>query len=214
MPRIILLGAPGSGKGTQAVKLVEKLGIPQISTGDMLREARKNGTEMGKLASTYMDGGSLVPDEVVIGIVKERLGMKDLEKGFILDGFPRTIPQAMALDKVLEDLNIKLDHVVEIDVPFSMIVPRITGRRSCPECKRPFHISFLKPTVENHCDDCKVELIQRSDDTEEAVTQRLEAYQKQTKPLVEYYSEQKILRRVDGDGELEEVFSKIINILS
>lgn len=214
MPRIILLGAPGSGKGTQAVKLVEKLGIPQISTGDMLREARKNGTEMGKLASTYMDGGALVPDEVVIGIVKERLAMKDLEKGFILDGFPRTIPQAMALDKVLEDLNIKLDHVVEIDVPFSMIIPRITGRRSCPECKRPFHISFLKPTVENQCDDCKVELIQRSDDTEEAVTQRLEAYQKQTKPLVDYYSEQKILRRVDGDGELEEVFSKIINILS
>jgi len=169
---------------------------------------------MGKMAATYMDSGALVPDEVVIGIVKERLGMSDLANGFILDGFPRTIPQAQALDVVLKELGIRLDAVVEIDVPSSIIVPRITGRRSCPTCKRPYHVSFLKPVVENMCDDCKVELVQRSDDTEEAVIQRLEAYQNQTKPLVDYYSKQEILKKVDGAGELNEVFNKIMNILS
>ncbi|MBN2723667.1 MAG: adenylate kinase [Deltaproteobacteria bacterium] len=214
MSRLILLGAPGSGKGTQATRLTAKLGVPQISTGDMLREARKKGTPMGKQAAQYMDAGGLVPDEVVIGIVKERLQLKDVENGFILDGFPRTIPQAEALDVVLGDLNIKLDHVVEIAVPDEIIVPRITGRRSCPSCKRPYHVKFMKPRVENYCDDCNTELVQRSDDTEIAVKQRLDAYKKQTLPLVNYYENKHLVRKVDGSGELNEVFDRIIKILS
>lgn len=214
MANIILLGAPGSGKGSQATRIIKKLAIPQISTGDMLREARTKGTEMGKLAASYMDKGALVPDEVVIGIVKERLAQEDCAKGFILDGFPRTIPQAEALDKVLSELAKSLDHVVEIAVPKEIIVPRITGRRSCPTCKRPYHVEFLKPKRENQCDDCNVELVQRADDTVEAVNVRLNAYEAKTAPLTEYYKKQGLLRVVDGDGAMDDVTARIFDILS
>ncbi len=214
MANIILLGAPGGGKGSQAVRLVKQLNIPQISTGDMLREARAMGTEMGLLAARFMDSGELVPDEVVIGIVKDRLAMEDCANGFILDGFPRTIPQAQALDSVLGELGIALDHVIEIAVPDGQIVPRITGRRSCPQCKRPYHVQFLKPREGNLCDDCGVELIQRSDDTEEAVTVRLASYHKKTAPLVDYYKKAGKLRVVDGVGEMEEISARIFTILA
>ncbi|MBU1536091.1 adenylate kinase [Myxococcota bacterium] len=214
MANIILLGAPGSGKGSQAAAIIKEFRIPQISTGDMLREARKMGTEMGMLAAHYMDSGELVPDEVVIGIVKERLAMDDCKNGFILDGFPRTIPQAQTLDGVLRELGIELNHVIEIDVPDELIIPRITGRRSCPSCKRPYHVAFLKPRSENVCDDCSETLVQRSDDTEEAVNVRLEAYKMKTAPLAEYYKKSGKLRVVDGVGDMKEISARIFAILA
>lgn len=212
--RVILLGAPGSGKGSQAGPLTSYFGIPQVSTGDMLREARAQGTPMGREAAKYMDAGQLVPDDVVIGIVKERIQKPDCKKGFILDGFPRTLVQAQALDQVLTDMGIGIDHVVEIRVPDAIILPRITGRRSCPQCKRPYHIQFTPPQQEGICDDCKVELVHRADDTETAVVQRLDAYHRMTAPLVEYYAKQGKLRVVDGQGKVPEVTQRILQILS
>jgi adenylate kinase len=214
MANLILLGAPGSGKGSQAVRIIKKLNIPQISTGDMLRDARKKQTDMGKMAGEFMDRGDLVPDQVVIGIVKDRLNEDDCKNGFILDGFPRTIPQAKSLDVVLENINIKLDYVIEIDVPEEIIIPRITGRRSCPDCKRPFHTVFLKPLVENRCDDCKVDLVQRLDDTVDAVKVRLEAYHEKTEPLANFYKNKGLLKIVDGEGEMDEVTQRIFEFLS
>ncbi len=212
--RLILLGAPGSGKGSQAGPLTEHFGILQISTGDMLREAVANGTEMGKLASAYMEKGQLVPDEVVIGIVKDRIAKADCNKGFILDGFPRTLVQAGALDEALRDLGIHLDHVVEIRVQDEIILPRITGRRSCPTCKRPYHVSFTPPAKPGICDSCDVELVHRADDTETAVVKRLEAYHQMTSPLVDYYGQQGKLRVVDGEGKVAEVTKRILEVLS
>mgnify|MGYP000918786246 CR=1 FL=1 len=212
--RLILLGAPGSGKGSQAGPLTSRYGILQISTGDMLREARAKGTDMGKLAATYMDAGQLVPDEVVIGIVEERLKNPDCEKGFILDGFPRTLVQAAALDKALERLGISIDHVVEIRVDDGIILPRITGRRSCPQCKKPYHIQFGPPKRDLLCDTCDVPLVHRDDDTEAAVVKRLEAYHKMTAPLVDYYDGQGKLRVVDGTGKVPEVTERIFKVLS
>ena len=212
--RLILLGAPGSGKGSQAGPLTEKFGILQISTGDMLREARAKGTDMGKLAATYMDAGQLVPDEVVIGIVKERLDNPDCAQGFILDGFPRTLVQASALDEALKNLGIQIDRVVEIRVGDEIILPRITGRRSCPQCKRPYHVVFGPPKKDMLCDTCGVELVHRADDTETAVKKRLEAYHEMTAPLVDYYEKQGKLLVVDGEGKVPEVTKRILQVLS
>lgn len=212
--RLILLGAPGSGKGSQAGPLTARFGILQISTGDMLREARAKGTEMGKLAATFMDAGQLVPDEVVIGIVGERLKNPDCAQGFILDGFPRTLVQAAALDETLTRLGISIDHVVEIRVDDEVILPRITGRRSCPQCKKPYHIHFGPPKRDLLCDTCDVPLVHRDDDTETAVVQRLEAYHRMTAPLVDYYEKQGKLLVVDGTGKVPEVTERIFKVLS
>lgn len=213
MVNIIMLGPPGAGKGTQAKMLVERLGIPQISTGDMLRAAVKEGTELGKKAKEYMDAGKLVPDEVVIGIVKERLAQPDCEKGFILDGFPRTIPQAEALDRVLEELGKGIDYVINIAVPNEELITRLTGRRTCRQCGAMYHVVFNPPKVEGKCDKCGGELYQRDDDKEETIRQRLEVYQAQTAPLIEYYEKKGVLYNIDGTGSIEEIFQSILKVL-
>ncbi len=213
MVNIIMLGPPGAGKGTQAKMLVERLGIPQISTGDMLRAAVKEGTELGKKAKEYMDAGKLVPDEVVIGIVKERLAQPDCEKGFILDGFPRTIPQAEALDRVLGELGKGIDYVINIAVPNEELITRLTGRRTCRQCGAMYHVVFNPPKVEGKCDKCGGELYQRDDDKEETIRQRLEVYQAQTAPLIEYYEKKGVLYNIDGTGSIEEIFQSILKVL-
>ena len=213
MYNLILLGAPGSGKGSQALRLKDELKIPHISTGDMLRAAKESGTELGKKAAEYMSKGMLVPDEVVIGLVKDRVSQPDCKNGFLLDGFPRTIAQAEALDAMLAEMSMELTDVVEIAVPDEKIVPRITGRRSCPVCKKPYHVIFTPPKKENICDECNVELIQRSDDTEEAVKERLSVYHKQTAPLIDYYKNKNILKTVDGDQSIDDVYSSILKLL-
>ncbi len=210
---LILLGPPGSGKGTQAKKIVEKYGIPQISTGDMLREAVAKGTELGKEAKKYMDAGQLVPDEVVIGIVKERLQQPDCEKGFILDGFPRTIAQAEALDKILEEMGKKIDAVINIQVPEEEVVKRIVYRRTCKNCGAVYHLIYNPPKEDNKCDKCGGELYQRDDDKEETVRKRYKVYKEQTEPLVEYYAKKGILYNIDGTKSIDEVFQEIDKIL-
>ena len=185
--RLIMLGAPGAGKGTHALLLSKEYNIPQISTGDILRSHIKNETDLGKKAKKYMDKGLLVPDELVVEIVKKRIQEEDCKEGFILDGFPRTIPQAEALDKALEELAIALDKVVNIDVPDEVIIKRMAGRRVCSNCGASYHIENKKPLKENICDECGSELKQREDDKEETVRKRLQVYEEQTKPLIEYY---------------------------
>ncbi len=209
MINVIFLGPPGGGKGTQAQLLVKEFGIPQISTGDMLRDAVKRGTELGKLAKKYMDEGKLVPDEVVIGIIKERLSQDDTKKGFILDGFPRTVPQAEALDRLLEEMGRGLTAVVLIDVPKEELLRRLTGRRTCSKCGKMYHIEFSPPKKEGVCDECGGELYQRDDDKEETILKRLEVYESQTLPLVDYYEKKGILKRVDGVGKIEEIYLKV-----
>jgi len=210
---LILLGAPGAGKGTQAKLIVEKYGIPQISTGDMLREAVAKGTELGKKAKEYMDRGELVPDEVVIGIVKERLKQPDCEKGFILDGFPRTLKQAEELDKMLEELGKKIDAVINVHVPEEEVVKRIVNRRTCKNCGAVYHLIYNPPKEEGKCDKCGGELYQRDDDKEETVRARYKVYKEQTEPLIEYYSKKGLLYNVDGTKSIEEVFEEIQKIL-
>lgn len=202
---IILLGAPGAGKGTQAAVICEKLNIPTISTGNIIREALKNGTEMGLKAKSYMDAGKLVPDEVVIGIVKERLAKDDCAKGFILDGFPRTIPQAEALDA----MGVVIDKVIDIEVADEVIVNRLSGRRVCEKCGRPYHLESLKPKVEGICDDCSGTLVQRKDDSIETVKARLDIYHNETEPLKDYYAKQNKLVVVEGQDTVEET-SKLV----
>lgn len=202
---IILLGAPGAGKGTQAAVICEKLNIPTISTGNIIREALKNGTEMGLKAKSYMDAGKLVPDEVVIGIVKERLAKDDCAKGFILDGFPRTIPQAEALDA----MGVVIDKVIDIEVADEVIVNRLSGRRVCEQCGRPYHLESLKPKVEGICDDCGGTLVQRKDDSIETVKARLDIYHNETEPLKDYYAKQNKLVVVEGQDTVEET-SKLV----
>ena len=191
---IILLGAPGAGKGTQAAVICEKLNIPTISTGNIIREALKNGTEMGLKAKSYMYAGKLVPDEVVIGIVKERLAQDDCANGFILDGFPRTIPQAEALDA----MGVVIDKVIDIEVADEVIVNRLSGRRVCEKCGRPYHLESLKPKAEGICDDCGGTLVQRKDDSIETVKARLDIYHNETEPLKDYYAKQNKLVVVEG----------------
>jgi len=213
--RIVLLGGPGSGKGTQAKMLSETYGIPQVSTGDIFRAAVKEGTPMGLKAKTYMDKGELVPDEVVIGVVRERLAKPDLNKGFMLDGFPRTLGQAEALDKLLAELGRPLDHAVLVDVPDEELMKRLTGRRTCrnSECGKMYHIMFNKPKKEGLCDTCGSELYQRADDSEATIRERLNVYAEQTAPLIDYYDKKSLLRRVEGVGPIPEIFAAMKRIL-
>lgn len=210
---IILLGAPGAGKGTQAKKIVEKYGIPHIATGDILREAVAKGTELGKKAKEYMDRGELVPDEIVIGIVKERLQQPDCEKGFLLDGFPRTLKQAEALDEMLKELGKSIDAVIYIDVPEEEVVKRIVYRRTCRNCGAVYHLIYAPPKEPNKCDKCGGELYQRDDDKEETVRQRFKVYMENTAPLIEYYEKKGILYKVDGTKSIDEVWQQIDAIL-
>ncbi|PLX73101.1 MAG: adenylate kinase [Desulfuromonas sp.] len=211
--KLILLGPPGAGKGTQATMLTEKFGIPQISTGDILRAAVKEGTPMGLKAKSFMDAGGLVPDEVVIGIVKERLQKPDCDTGFILDGFPRTVPQADALSDNLKDLGKELDAVVSLEVDVEALVERLTGRRTCKECGRGFHISFDPPKVDAVCDACGGELIQRDDDKEETIRKRLDVYNEQTSPLVDYYADAGLLQALDGMQQIDVVQKQMLDAL-
>ncbi len=198
--KLIFLGAPGAGKGTQAEKVSEYLNIPTISTGNIIREALKNGTEMGLKAKSYMDAGALVPDEVVIGIIQERLAQPDCENGFILDGFPRTIPQAEALDR----MGIVIDRIIDIDVPDETIAQRVSGRRVCAACGSSYHIDYKKPTVEGVCDRCGGTLVQRKDDQPETVKERLAVYHEQTEPLKAYYAKSGKLVTVQGQERVED----------
>ena len=203
---LIFLGAPGAGKGTQAEVVCEKLGIPAISTGNMLREAVKNGTPAGLAAKECMDRGDLVPDEVVIGILKDRIAQDDAKNGFILDGFPRTIPQAEALD----NMGVEIQHVINIDISDEKIINRMSGRRVCENCGRPFHIVTLKPKKEGVCDDCGGTLVQRKDDHPDTVLARLETYHKETEPLVSYYEKQGKLVTVKGQDDVEATTKAIL----
>ncbi|MDH7497079.1 MAG: adenylate kinase [Syntrophomonadaceae bacterium] len=207
---IILMGPPGAGKGTQAVLIVEETGVPHVSTGDMFREAVANGTPMGMEAKKYMDAGQLVPDEVTIGIVAERLAQADCARGFLLDGFPRTQRQAEALDRILHDLGRKVDLVLNIEVPTEVLVQRMTGRITCPNCKSVYHLVFQPPQQQGVCDRCGHALQQRSDDTAvETVRKRLEVYEAETSPLVDYYGRQGVLVTIDGQQGRDQVFSAI-----
>jgi adenylate kinase len=211
---LILLGPPGAGKGTQAKRLTADLGIPQISTGDMLREAVREGSPMGLKAKSYMDAGALVPDEVVVGIVEERIQQPDCARGFMLDGFPRTTAQADALATMLDKKGLKLDHVVCIEADKEELVKRLSGRRTCRQCMAPYHVLFNPPKKEGVCDKCGGELYQRDDDKEEAIRTRLVTYESQTAPLIAYYEERGLLRRVNGLGTVEEVYERIKQAIS
>lgn len=206
---LIFLGAPGAGKGTHAQVLAKKYGIPTISTGDIIREALKSGTEMGLRAKTYTEAGKLVPDEIVIGIIKERLAVGDCENGFILDGFPRTIPQAEALD----NMGVGIDFVVDLEVPEETILRRLSGRRVCERCGTPYNLSDKKPKVEGVCDLCGGTLIQRRDDQPETVKARLDVYHEQTEPLKDYYAKQGKLRVVEGHEDFFETDRSILNAI-
>lgn len=210
---IILLGPPGAGKGTQAKRMIDRYGIPQISTGDMLRAALKEGTPLGLEAKKFMDKGELVSDSVVIGLVKERIQKSDCAKGYMLDGFPRNVSQAEALDKMLAELGQKVDNVISIEVPSQELLGRLTGRRTCRSCGAGFHIMFDPPKKDGVCDKCSGELYQRDDDNETTVKSRLEVYDKQTKPLIDYFQKQAKLRSIPGVGAMEEIFGRIAAVL-
>jgi len=211
--RLVLLGAPGAGKGTQAKKLIDKYSIPQISTGDILRKAVADGTPLGKEAKSYMDKGELVPDSVVIGLVRERISQDDCRNGYILDGFPRNTAQAEALDKVLEEMNAPLDVALSVDVDKEVLMKRLTGRRTCKSCNQMYNVYFSPPQKEGVCDKCGGELYQRDDDREETIKKRLEVYDSQTAPLIDYYSGKGILKSVQGVGDIDEIFSNIVSVL-
>ncbi|PIH00416.1 adenylate kinase [Clostridium combesii] len=211
--RVILLGPPGAGKGTQAKLISEKFSIPHISTGDIFRANIKEKTPLGIEAKRYIDNGQLVPDEVTIGIVKDRLTKDDCDNGFLLDGFPRTVAQAEALDEFLKGINKELDVALLIKVPEEFILERMTGRRVCTSCGASYHIRFNPPKIEGKCDICDNELIQRKDDTEATVKERLEVYSKQTYPLINYYKDNGIISEVNGTESINEVFGNISNIL-
>ena len=211
--KIIMLGAPGAGKGTQAKKIAAKYDIPHISTGDIFRANIKNGTELGKKAKTYMDQGLLVPDELVVDLVVDRVNQEDCAKGYVLDGFPRTIPQAEALDKALEKLGQKMDYAIDVDVPDEAIVSRMGGRRACVGCGATYHLVYAPTKEEGICDVCGKELILRDDDKPETVKKRLNVYHEQTQPLIDYYTKAGILKSVDGTVDLNDVFKAIVDIL-
>ena len=211
--RLVLLGAPGAGKGTQAKMLIEKYRIPQISTGDILRKAVADGTPLGKEAKVIMDKGELVPDKIVLGLVDERVKQDDCKKGFILDGFPRNTVQAEALDKLLNDIKMPLDSALSVDVPKEDLMKRLTGRRTCKSCQQMYNIYFTPPKKEGACDKCGGELFQRGDDKEETIKKRLDVYDAQTAPLIDYYKKKGILKSVAGTGSIDEIFKKVCNIL-
>jgi len=211
--RLVLLGAPGAGKGTQAKKLIEKHGIPQISTGDILRKAVADGTPLGKEAKSYMDKGELVPDKVVIGLIEDRLTQPDCKKGFILDGFPRNTAQAETLDAMLKKLNMPLDSALSVDVPKDDLMKRLTGRRTCKGCQQMYNIYFSPPKKNGVCDRCGGELFHRDDDKEETIKRRLDVYDAQTAPLISYYKKSGILKSVIGVGGIDEIFKKVCSVL-
>lgn len=207
------MGLPGAGKGTQAEKIVEKYGIPHISTGDMFRAAMKEETELGLKAKSFMDKGELVPDEVTIGIVRERLSREDCHKGFLLDGFPRTVAQADALETILTDLDKKIDYVINIQVDKEVLMERLTGRRICKKCGATYHLVFNPPSEEGVCDRCGGDLYQRADDNEETVQNRLDVNIKQTQPLLDFYQDKGYLVNIDGQRDIKEVFSDIDELI-
>ena len=211
--KIIMLGAPGAGKGTQAKKIAEKYGIPHISTGDIFRANIKNQTELGMKAKGYMDQGMLVPDELTLELIMDRFTNDDCKNGYVLDGFPRTVPQAEALTKALADKQDAVDYAINVDVPDEAIVTRMSGRRACLACGGTYHIKFNPTKVEGICDACGGELVLRNDDKPETVQKRLDVYHEQTQPLIDYYQTQNILKEVDGTLPLDEVFRAIIAIL-
>ncbi|NLI11151.1 adenylate kinase [Pelotomaculum propionicicum] len=210
---LLIMGPPGAGKGTQAEELVKKLQIPHISTGDMFRTAISEGTEMGRKAKEYMDKGELVPDSVVVGMVKERLSRPDCDNGFLLDGFPRNVVQAEALDEKLKGMGRLLDGVINIIVPREKIIERLTGRRVCRSCGSSYHMVFKKPRVDEVCDNCGGEIYQRSDDNETAVNNRLYVYEASTQPLINYYAKKNLLKNINGDQEIKKVMDDIMNSL-
>lgn len=211
--KLVLLGPPGAGKGTQAKYIVDKLGIPHISTGDIFRKNIKEQTPLGIKAKEYIDKGQLVPDEVTVGIVEDRIKQEDCKAGFLLDGFPRTVAQADALDEVLLSMSTALDHVINIKVPTERLVERLTGRRVCPKCGASFHVIFNSPKQEGICDYCNGDLVQRADDSAETVGNRLNVYEKQTQPLIEYYGSKGLLRDIDGEQHMAKVFDDICTVL-
>ena len=211
--KIIMLGAPGAGKGTQAKQIADKYAIPHISTGDIFRANLKAGTELGKKAKEYMDQGLLVPDELTCDLVMDRISQDDCKNGFVLDGFPRTIPQAEALDAALSKINEKMDYAIDVDVPDENIVNRMSGRRACLNCGATYHIVSIPTKVEGICDRCGSQVVLRDDDQPETVKKRLDVYHEQTQPLIDYYKEQNILRTVDGTQPMEDVFGAIVEIL-
>ena len=211
--KIVMLGAPGAGKGTQAKMIADKYQIPHMSTGDIFRANISNGTELGKKAKTYMDQGLLVPDELVVDLVVDRVQQDDCKKGYILDGFPRTIPQAEALTEALKKLGEKVDFAINVEVPDENIVKRMSGRRACVSCGSTYHIVYNPTKVEGVCDKCGNELILREDDKPETVKKRLDVYHEQTQPLIEYYTNEGVLVEVDGTKDMKDVFSAIVDIL-
>ena len=211
--KIIMLGAPGAGKGTQAKKIADKYQVPHISTGDIFRANIKNGTELGMKAKTYMDQGLLVPDELVVDLVVDRLGQEDCANGCVLDGFPRTIPQAESLDAALAAKGEAIDYAIDVDVPDENIINRMSGRRACVACGATYHIVHIPTKVEGICDRCGEKLILRDDDKPETVKKRLDVYHAQTQPLIDYYTTKNVLKSVDGTQDMEDVFKAIVRIL-
>lgn len=211
--KIIMLGAPGAGKGTQAKMIAEKYQVPHISTGDIFRANIKNGTELGTEAKKYMDQGLLVPDELTVKILLDRVAKEDCKNGYVLDGFPRTIPQAKVLEEALDELGEKIDFAIDVDVPDENIVRRMSGRRACLKCGATYHIEYVPPKTEGVCDTCSSELVLRDDDKPETVQNRLKVYHDQTQPLIDFYSERGVLKTVDGTVDMQVVFQAITDIL-
>lgn len=211
--KIIMLGAPGAGKGTQAKMIAEKYGVPHVSTGDIFRANIKNGTELGKEAKQYMDQGLLVPDELTVRILLDRVAQDDCKNGYVLDGFPRTIPQAEVLDSELSKLGDHIDYAIDVDVPDENIIKRMSGRRACLTCGATYHIEHVPPKTEGICDKCGSELVLRDDDKPETVKNRLNVYHEQTQPLIDFYTNKGVLKTVDGTLPMEEVFAAITSIL-
>ena len=211
--KIIMLGAPGAGKGTQAKMIADKYGVPHVSTGDIFRANIKNGTELGMEAKKYMDQGLLVPDELTVKILLDRVSQPDCKNGYVLDGFPRTIPQAEVLDKALAELGESIDYAIDVDVPDENIVKRMSGRRACVSCGATYHVVHVPPKKEGICDRCGSELIHRDDDKPETVKNRLDVYHKQTQPLIDFYTKKGVLKTVDGTVDMQDVFKAIVAIL-
>ena len=211
--KIIMLGAPGAGKGTQAKMIADKYGVPHVSTGDIFRANIKNGTELGMEAKKYMDQGLLVPDELTVKLLLDRVSQPDCKNGYVLDGFPRTIPQAEVLDKALAELGESIDYAIDVDVPDENIVKRMSGRRACVSCGATYHVVHVPPKKEGICDRCGSELILRDDDKPETVKNRLDVYHKQTQPLIDFYTKKGVLKTVDGTVDMQDVFKAIVAIL-